>query len=218
MPQRSASCPPEDCHDLRSRLDFSHASRTPACTSAGVTAAAGLALGASAYLCWRALRMPTRPEGAQPVESFDARRYLGRWYEIARIDAHGTKGLVRSRSEISLAAHGWLQIVNRGFDIRHNRWRQAFGKAQFVGPRNVGALKVSFFGPFYTGYNIVALDAQYQWAMVVGSSTDAFWILSRAPVLADDVRQQLLLQAEALGVNLDRILWVMQDGANPTGS
>ena len=67
------------------------------------------------------------------------------------------------------------------------------------------------------GYHVVALDEQYRWAMVVGSSLDYFWILSRSPVLLDGVRQQLLAQADQIGIDLERILWVMQDGANPTG-
>ncbi|MNV96699.1 Outer membrane lipoprotein Blc precursor [compost metagenome] len=64
----------------------------------------------------------------------------------------------------------------------------------------------------------MALDEQYRWAMVVGSSLDYFWILSRTPVLPTGVRQHLLSQAQQIGIDLDRIVWVMQDGANPTGS
>ena len=90
-------------------------------------------------------------------------------------------------------------------------------KARFIGKPTVAALKVSFFGPFYGGYNVVALDPAYQWALVVGSSVDSMWILSRKPYLSDEVRGMLLSKARALGVDEDKIVWVQQDGVNPTG-
>lgn len=202
--------------DLRSRLDYD---QLPAAARRhGSTAALAVGAGAIAYLAWMALRTPPRPASVQPVGNFDVSRYLGRWYEVARIDQRFEKGLVRTRAEYSLAPNGSVQVVNRGFDPRRNRWEEARGKAQFISSSDEAALKVSFFGPFYAGYHVVALDEQYRWAMVVGSSLDAFWILSRTPVLPSGVRQHLLSQAQQIGIDLDRILWVMQDGANPTGS
>lgn len=202
--------------DLRSRLD--HARLPASARRTGSAVAVAVSAGAIAYLAWMALRSPARPASVQPVGNFDISRYLGRWYEVARIDQRFEKGLVRTRAEYSLASNGSVQVVNRGFDPRRNRWQEARGKAQFVGSSDEAALKVSFFGPFYGGYNVVALDEQYRWAMVIGSSLDDFWILSRTPVLPTGVRQHLLAQAQQIGVDLDRILWVMQDGANPTGS
>ncbi len=201
--------------DLRSRLDRDHAP-VPA-RSHGKAVALAVGAGAIGYLAWMALRTPPRPASVQPVGNFDVTRYLGRWYEVARIDQRFEKGLVRTRAEYTLGANGSMHVVNRGFDLRRNRWDEARGKAQFVGSSNEAALKVSFFGPFYGGYNVVALDEQYRWAMVVGSSLDYFWILSRTPVLPAGVRQHLLAQAQQIGIDLDRIHWVMQDGANPTG-
>lgn len=202
--------------ELRSRLDQAHLPASARRTGSAVAVA--VSAGAIAYLAWMALRTPPRPASVQPVGNFDISRYLGRWYEVARIDQRFEKGLVRTRAEYSLASNGSVQVVNRGFDPRRNRWQEARGKAQFVGSSDEAALKVSFFGPFYGGYNVVALDEQYRWAMVIGSSLDDFWILSRTPVLPTGVRQHLLAQAQQIGVDLDRILWVMQDGANPTGS
>lgn len=215
MPRHSPLRPP---HDLRSRLDHDRLTASDPSSSPRMVVATALGAAAAAYLTWRAVRTPSRPAGVQPVGNFDVSRYLGRWYEIARIEQRFEKGLVRSRAEYSLAPNGCVQVINRGFDVRHNRWKEARGKAQFVGRSNEAALKVSFCGPFYGGYNVVALDEQYRWAMVIGASLDYFWILSRSPVLPDGVRQQLLAQADQIGIDLDRLLWVMQDGVNPTGS
>ena len=156
------------------------------------------------------------PQGVLPVD-FDVDRYAGRWYEVARIDHFFEKGLVRTSAEYSRNADGTLTVVNRGFDPAREKWKQSVGKARFVGAPTQAALKVSFFGPFYGGYNVVALDPQYQWAMVVGSSLDYFWILSRTPTLAQDVKDRLMAQARALGVDEQQVLWVLQDGVNTTG-
>ena len=175
-------------------------------------------LGAAAMLSVLALSAcATRvPAGVQPVD-FDVDRYAGRWYEVARIDHFFEKGLVRTSADYSRNADGTIKVINRGFDPARQRWKESVGKARFVGEPSEAALKVSFFGPFYGGYNVVALDPQYQWAMVVGSSLDYFWILSRTPTLAQDVKDKLMDQARALGVDEQQVLWVLQDGANTTG-
>lgn len=177
-----------------------------------------VALGAAALLSVLALSACAThmPPGIQPVD-FDVDRYGGHWYEVARIDHRFEKGLVRTSAHYSRNPDGTIRVVNRGFDPKRQQWKESVGKARFVGDPTQAALKVSFFGPFYGGYNVVALDPQYRWAMVVGSSLDYFWILSRTPVLAESVKQQLMLQARNLGVDEQQILWVLQDGANTTG-
>lgn len=175
-------------------------------------------LGAAALLSVLALSAcATRvPAGVQPV-NFDIDRYAGHWYEVARIDHIFEKGLVRTSADYSRNADGTIRVLNRGFDPARQKWKEAVGKARFVGEPTQAALKVSFFGPFYGGYNVVALDPQYQWAMVVGSDLDYFWILSRTPTLEQEVKDRLMTQARRLGVDENKVLWVLQDGANTTG-
>ena len=61
------------------------------------------------------------------------------------------------------------QVINRGYNADREQWKEALGRALFTGDSNRGSLKVSFFGPFYGGYHVVALDeVDYRWAMVVG--------------------------------------------------
>ncbi|MCB1980202.1 MAG: lipocalin family protein [Burkholderiaceae bacterium] len=150
------------------------------------------------------------PAGVQAVENFDLQRYSGRWLELARIDHRFERGLVQTSAQYSRNADGTVQVINRGYDPRKKEWRESVGKARFVGAPTTAALKVSFFGPFYGGYNVVALDPNYQWAMVVGSDLDYFWILSRTPSLPPGVRNRLLAKARALGVDIDKVLWVDQ--------
>ena len=150
---------------------------------------------------------PRMPEGVQPVTGFDVNRYVGHWHEVARIDHSFERGLTQASATYSRNPDGTLKVVNRGYDPVRKEWKEAEGTASFIGEPTRAALKVSFFGPFYGGYNVVALDENYQWAMVVGSSTDYVWILSRTPSLPSDVREHLLERARTMGIDTRRILW-----------
>ncbi|TZG06177.1 MULTISPECIES: lipocalin family protein [Comamonas] len=145
-----------------------------------------------------------------PVSHFDINRYLGTWYELARIDHHFEKNLIQVAARYQLNADGSISVLNRGFDARKQEWREAEGKAQFLGPSNVAALKVSFFGPFYGGYNVVSLDDEYQTSLVIGGSLDYFWLLSRQKSIPEEQLHSLLLKAQSFGVDLSRVIRVPQ--------
>ncbi|MGE8492468.1 MULTISPECIES: lipocalin family protein [Comamonas] len=150
------------------------------------------------------------PQGVQPVSGFDASKYMGTWYELARIDHRFEKGLTQVTASYSLNADGSVTVLNRGYDPAKQQWREAQGKARFLRQANEAALKVSFFGPFYGGYNVVSLDEQYQTALVIGSSTDYMWILSRSKTIPEAQRQALLEKAQSLGVDLAQVIRVEQ--------
>jgi len=151
------------------------------------------------------------PEGAAPVTPFDINRYQGKWFEIARLDHSFERGLSDVSANYRLLADGVVEVVNRGFDASGNKWREVTGRASFIGDTNHASLKVSFFGPFYGGYHVVALDQQhYRWAMVIGPSRDYLWILARDKQLPDDVREQLMGRARALGIDTQKLMWVEQ--------
>ena len=135
-----------------------------------------------------------------------------------------TRSLVRDRpdgssferglSDVTATYHrredGDIQVLNRGYDERTGVWKEAEGRAAFIGdPTTVGSLKVSFFGPFYGGYHLIALDRdQYAWAMISDSSRDYLWILARTQPLPPEVRERLVEQAKAMGFATDGLLWV----------
>jgi apolipoprotein D and lipocalin family protein len=152
------------------------------------------------------------PSGITPVTDFDLDRYLGRWYEIARLDHPFERGLSQVSATYGLREDGGVQVLNRGYDQRTGVWKEAEGRAFFIGDPTIGSLKVSFFGPFYGGYHIIVLDrAQYAWAMIAGPSRDYLWILARSPRLPSTVQEQLLAQAKTLGFATDQLIWVQHD-------
>jgi len=154
---------------------------------------------------------PTIPEGAEAVSPFDSEKYLGKWYEIARIDFKYEEDLNNTTAEYSLKEDGTIKVDNKGYNTKKQEWEQAIGKAKFVGSDSVARLKVSFFGPFYSGYNVIAIDPDYTYALVAGESLDYLWILSRETTIPEDVKQDYLKVAQAIGYDTDRLLWVEHD-------
>lgn len=148
------------------------------------------------------------PPGVSAVSPFDLQRYLGIWYEVARLDHRFERGLSRVTARYSLNPDGSVKVINRGYNADKGAWSEAEGRALFTGNANTASLKVSFFGPFYGGYHVVALDPAYHWAMVIGPDPSYLWILAREPRIADDVRARLLAQASAAGVNTAKLIWV----------
>jgi apolipoprotein D and lipocalin family protein len=159
----------------------------------------------------------TRQPGIMPVRHFDSNRYLGKWYELGRIENRFERGLTNTTASYSLNRDGTIKVVNAGYDPGRGKHREAVGKAKFLEGKDVGALKVSFFPPFYGGYTIVALDEDYQWAIVVGPNPRKyFWVLSRQSHLTERLKKQVLKVARDLNVDPTTILWVPQQGSHRT--
>lgn len=151
------------------------------------------------------------PKGVTAVSSFEKSKYLGKWYEIARFDFRFEKGLNNTTAEYSLNSNGTIKVVNRGYDYEKKIWKESIGKAKFVGNDSIAMLKVSFFGPFYAGYNVIAIDPEYKYALVSGSSFDYLWILSREKSIPADIKSLYLEKAEKLGYKVSNLLWIEHD-------
>ncbi len=150
------------------------------------------------------------PSGVKPVDNFEVNRYLGTWYEIARLDHRFERGLDHVTAHYSPRDDGGIAVLNRGFSAADQRWQQSLGKAYFLDAPEQGSLKVSFFGPFYGGYHVIDLDAQYGYALVAGPSRDYLWILSRTKTLPETTRAKLVQHAARLGFPVAQLIWVNQ--------
>lgn len=147
------------------------------------------------------------PKGIEPVTAFELDRYLGKWYEIARLDHRFERGLSQVTAEYQMREQGGIKVINRGYSKKDGAWEQAEGKA-FPVESGIGHLKVSFFGPFYASYVVFELDDDYQYAFITGPSRDYLWLLARQPEVSDQIRQQFLQQARELGFALDELIFV----------
>jgi apolipoprotein D and lipocalin family protein len=152
------------------------------------------------------------PENIKPVDNFKAERYLGKWYEIARLDHSFERGLTNVTADYSLRNDGGIKVLNRGYSAKDNKWKEAEGKAYFVNGPDQGFLKVSFFGPFYGSYAVFELDRDnYSYALVCGPDKSYLWILTRSPKINEDLKNRLIVKAAALGFDTSRLIYVQHD-------
>lgn len=155
------------------------------------------------------------PKNAQPVADFEVSRYLGTWYEIARFDFRFEKDLNNTMAQYSLDEKARVIVLNSGYNYVKEKWTSAEGLAKFRGDEDVAGLKVSFFGPFYSGYNVIALDEDYKYALVAGKDLDFLWILSREKSIPESVKQEYLNIAEEVGYDISNLIWVTHDRKSP---
>ena len=152
------------------------------------------------------------PEGVQPVQDFTLERFLGTWYEIARLDHSFERGLSKVTAEYSLNDDGTVKVVNRGFSGQKGTWKSAEGKARFVESEDLGYLKVSFFGPFYGSYIVAELDKEtYQYALISGPNKKYLWLLARTPEMENGAKTLLIARAKDLGFAVDSLIYVDHD-------
>lgn len=167
----------------------------------------GIALIATAVLvAWKS--QMTIPKGAVAVKPFDKEKYLGKWYEIARLDFKYERNMNNVTATYSMNDDGTIKVVNRGYEIVKREWKVAVGKARFIGTQGEARLKVSFFGPFYSAYNVIALDDQYRFALVAGKDLKYLWLLARETAIPDSIRQQYLDLANKIGFETSALIWV----------
>ncbi|MGL4580636.1 MAG: lipocalin family protein [Shewanella xiamenensis] len=151
------------------------------------------------------------PNYVEPVKDFKLDRYLGKWYEIARLDHSFERGLSQVSAEYSLKPDGGVKVINRGYSAAKQEWKEAEGKAYFVNGENEAYLKVSFFGPFYGSYVVFGIDQQnYQYAFISGPDTDYLWLLARTPTVSPEVIKQFVDMASARGFDTDSLIYVEQ--------
>jgi apolipoprotein D and lipocalin family protein len=158
------------------------------------------------------------PQNVKPVDNFKIARYLGKWYEIARLDHSFERGLTHVTADYSLRDDGGVSVMNRGYAAETDSWKEAEGTAYFVKGSNQGYLKVSFFGPFYGSYVVFGLDHEnYQYSLVCGPNKSYLWILSRSPILKEDIKVALIEKAATSGFDTSKLIFV-DHGKSPNNA
>ncbi len=149
------------------------------------------------------------PDKIKPVQPFELQRYLGTWYEIARLDHSFERGLSHVTANYSMREDGGVKVINRGYSEENKKWESAEGKAYFVDKTDIAHLKVSFFGPFYGSYVVFELEKEnYHYALISGPDKDYFWILARQPQIDPALLQSLIEKAKSLGFATDKLIMV----------
>ncbi len=150
------------------------------------------------------------PETVKPVKGFELDKYLGKWYEIARFNHSFEKGLAYVTAEYSIRKDGGVRVKNKGFSEKTGKWKESIGKAYFVEDKDLGYLRVSFFGPFYGSYVIFELDKNYQFAFVTSSKKSYVWLLSRQPHISEELKEHFKQVLREKGYDPSKLIWVKQ--------
>ena len=153
---------------------------------------------------------PTPPPGVTVVSNFDVQRFLGTWYEIARLDHQFERGLEKVTVSYSAMDDGGIRVINRGYNPDRQMWQQSVGQAYFTGASNRAAMTASFIGPYYGGYNVIARDSEYRHALGGGPDRNYLWLLSRTPTISAEMKQQMLDIATRQGFDVTKLIWVKQ--------
>ena len=159
------------------------------------------------FLCFGLLGCLGSPDGVVAVQGFDSDRYLGKWYEVARLDHSFERGLSAVTAEYSMREDGGIRVINSGMSAESGIREDAVGRAYFMGEETEGYLKVSFFGPFFGSYIVFELGPDYQYAFVAGNTTQYLWLLSRSPTVPDDLKARFIAQSAALGFDTDALIF-----------
>ena len=141
--------------------------------------------------------------------TLDIRRFMGRWYEIARYEHRFEKGMTHVSATYTLSVNGKIEVLNEG--LKEGKHKQIKGRAKQPNPQDPGKLKVSFFLWFYSDYYVLYIDPEYRY-LLVGSSSDKYlWIMSREKSLAKETLDQLIDKLRMRGYDTDKLLFVAQD-------
>lgn len=150
-----------------------------------------------------------RPDAPLRTEAHvDLDRYLGRWYEIARLPTRFEAGLTHVTADYRRLPDGAVEVVNRG--RRKDTLKTATGRATVVDPATNAKLAVQFQWPFKGAYWIIELDPDYQWALVGEPGRAYLWILSRQPRLNPEVVRNLVARARLEGFDVERLQFTRQ--------
>lgn len=145
------------------------------------------------------------------IREFNLKRYMGKWYEIARFNHRFERGLQGVTAEYSFREDGKVRVQNCGYKGLLNGKKTCItGKARPSKNGCQGQLEVSFFPFLYSDYNILELDPGYEWALI-GSSADKYlWILSRTPHLSTHTLNHILEKAQNRGYDTSGLIYIRQ--------
>lgn len=151
--------------------------------------------------CANIVKTPENP-------SFDLDRYLGKWYQVARIDYQYERGLDSVVLVYSLDEKGKIDFRSRGFNSAEGRWTELCGTVTPTKIMNFFKLRL---GPLaWLGYKVAYVNKDYTLAIVTGNTHKHLWILSRTPKLDSDELNLAYEVTGGLGYDNSKLLFPVQ--------
>lgn len=139
----------------------------------------------------------------------DIQRYLGNWFEIGRLPLRSERNLDNVTAIYNLKKNGKVEVINSGF--KNGKKKQIRGIAWIPDKNCKGSLLVRFFWPFKSEYNVIKLEEEYRWAVVMGEDKSNLWILSRTPKMETDLYNQIISFLNENGFHTEKIIKTEQN-------
>lgn len=169
----------------------------------------GILLAAGTFLAWNMRK--TIPRKAVAINPFEVDKFLGKWYEVARLDYKFDRNIINTSIDFSLKPNGNLKVVKRWYNFYNKKKEIKIGIAKFVGPMYEAMMKISFRKPLFTGYNVIGIDPDYTYALVVGEDLRHLWLLSREHDMPEDIKKAFIHKAGMIGYDISKLIWVDQN-------
>ena len=144
---------------------------------------------------------------APAVSGFDAERYCGTWYEIARLPNWFQRGMYHASAEYTGMENRTIKVVNRAFDAA-GKVKSVTGTARVVSSEGKGELEVVFFKPFRSAYRVIYLTPDYSVAAVCGKSPDYLWILARNKRVSPEELSPVIEFLKQRGFAVEKLLFM----------
>ena len=148
---------------------------------------------------WSVTAAPPDAEAGSPlrtVGAVDLSRYMGRWFEIAKIPNRFQRRCARdTTATYVLRTDGNVDVINRCVEEDGDEV-VARGLAKVVDMQTRAQLKVSFVRLlgvrlFWGKYWVIGLDPEYQWALVGEPKRKYGWILARNSLLTPEQWEEI---------------------------
>jgi len=144
-----------------------------------------------------------RSQAPETVGSVDLEKYAGLWYEYASFPARFQKGCTNTTAEYKISPKGYVIVINK---CTRDKNRTGIEGKAFVVPNSGNAkLKVQFFWPFRGDYWILELAEDYSWAAVGSPKRNYLWILSRTPVMEENLYNEITSRVAAKGFDISKL-------------
>ncbi len=144
------------------------------------------------------------------VNKVDIQRYIGKWYEIARLPFKYQEGCNCTTAEYSIIDSTTIRVINKC--MKEGEVDDATGKAFVVEGSNNAKLRVQFFWPFRGDYWIIDLDENnYQYAVVGTPNRENLWILSRSKLMDEQLYNSLIDKCKTKGFDTSKLIKTVQE-------
>ena len=154
-----------------------------------------------------ALTRKASAQSASAISNLDLNRYMGTWYEIARLPDKAQKNCVSNGIILFALADkaNRFQVVNScQAKDGYTNVRNASGKP--ANKSGDGKLKVSYTWPFSQKYWVLAVDPSYEWVLVGSPNHKLLWVLSRTATLSPDVLATIEAKAATQGFATSKLI------------